>query len=244
MPEGPSIVILKELTIQFKKKKVLEASGNSTKIDFKRITGKTITDIKSWGKQYLICFPGFFIRVHFLLFGSYRINEKKESSPRLHLQFKNGELNLYACSVQLIEKPPEEIYDWSADTLSPQFDHKKAIKKLQAMPKTLVCDAILDQNIFAGAGNIFKNEVLFRIRVHPLSKLGKLPRKQMKALVDETVNYAYDFLKWKKAFVLKKHWLAHTKRTCPRCEIPFEKKYLGRTNRRSFFCNNCQTLYK
>jgi endonuclease-8 len=244
MPEGPSIVILKELTVQFKKKKILEAYGNTTKIDFERLKGKTITDIKSWGKHYLICFPGFFIRVHFLLFGSYRVNEKKDSSPRLHLQFKNGELNLYACSIQLFEKDPVEVYDWTADTLSPLFDHKKAIKKLKAIPKTLACDAILDQNIFAGAGNIFKNEVLFRIKVHPLSKLGKLPTKQMKALVDETVNYAYDFLKWKKAYVLKKNWLAHTKRTCPRCEIPLIKKHLGKTNRRSFFCNNCQKLFK
>ena len=87
-----------------------------------------------------------------------------------------------------------------------------------------------------------KNEVLFRIKVHPLSKLGKLPPKKLKALVDETVNYAYDFLKWKKAYVLKKNWLAHTKRTCPRCEIPFVKKHLGKTNRRSFFLQQLSNL--
>ena len=118
------------------------------------------------------------------------------------------------------------------------------LKKLKALPNKLACDAILDQDIFAGAGNIFKNEVLFRIKVHPQSKLGKLPPRKLRQLVEETVNYAYDFLKWKKAYVLKKNWLAHTKRTCPRCEIPFMKKHLGKTNRRSFFCNNCQVLYK
>ncbi len=109
MPEGPSIVILKEATIQFRRKKIIAASGNSTKIEFERIIGKTITDIKSWGKHYLICFPGFYIRVHFLLFGSYRVNEKKETPARLHLKFNNGELNFYACSVQLVEKDPTKF---------------------------------------------------------------------------------------------------------------------------------------
>ena len=51
------------------------------------------------------------------------------------------------------------------------------------------------------------------------------------------------FYEWKKQYVLKKHWLAHTKRTCPRCHIPFVKAHLGRTNRRSFFCERCQVRY-
>ena len=56
--------------------------------------------------------------------------------------------------------------------------------------------------------------------------------------------YSFDFLEWKKAFVLKKHWLAHTKRTCPRCDIALLKAHLGRTQRRSFFCESCQVRYE
>ena len=62
-------------------------------------------------------------------------------------------------------------------------------------------------------------------------------------LVDEARRYSFDFLEWKKAYVLRKHWLAHTKRTCPRCAIPFVKAHLGRTQRRSFFCERCQRRY-
>ena len=101
----------------------------------------------------------------------------------------------------------------------------------------------LDQNIFAGVGNIIKNEVLFRIRVHPENKVKDLPPRKLTEMVNEACIYSYDFLEWKKAFVLKKHWLAHTKRICPRCDIPLKKAHLGRTNRRSFFCDNCQPLY-
>ena len=55
--------------------------------------------------------------------------------------------------------------------------------------------------------------------------------------------YSFDFYEWKKAYVLRKHWLAHTKRICPRCDIPFSKGHLGKTMRRSFYCENCQVLY-
>lgn len=243
MPEGPSIVILKEAVQQFKGKKVLRVSGNS-KLDIQRMQGKKIIDFKSWGKHFLICFSDFTVRVHLMMFGSYRINEEKESTPRLSLQFTNGVLNFYTCSVKFIEEDLDEVYDWSADTLSDEWDARKALKKLKANPSMLVCDALLDQNIFAGSGNIFKNEVPFRTRIHPLSKIGAMPPKQLKLLVAETRNYAFDFLKWKKEYVLKKHFLAYTKKECPRNHVPFIKEYLGQTQRRTFFCNLCQVLYE
>ena len=114
---------------------------------------------------------------------------------------------------------------------------------IESEPDMAVCDALLDQGVFAGVGNIIKNEVLFRIRVHPLSTVGALPDAKLRELVREARNYCFDFLEWKKAFVLRKHWLAHTKRTCPRCHIPFHKGHLGVTDRRSFWCEGCQVLY-
>src|SRR5215210_3443589 len=101
MPEGPSIVILKEAVQAFKGQQVIAVAGN-TKIDKERMDGQRVIDFKSWGKHFLICFPAFSIRIHFMLFGSYRINEDKETPPRLSLQFANGKLNFYACSVQPI----------------------------------------------------------------------------------------------------------------------------------------------
>jgi endonuclease-8 len=108
----------------------------------------------------------------------------------------------------------------------------------------LVCDALLDQNIFAGVGNIIKNEVCYRIMVHPESKVGALPVKQLTELIKQARVYSFDFLEWKKNYVLRKHWLAHTKKKCKRCDLPLVKKYCGHTKRRTFFCPNCQVLYR
>lgn len=243
MPEGPSIVILKELVEDdFTGKKVITVSGN-TKVDVNRAEGKKVLAFKSWGKHFLICFEGFTIRIHFMLFGSYRINERKESPPRLSLQFSNGEINFYACSVKMLEGDINSHYNWAEDVMNDTWDPAAAKAKLVKVPDKLVCDALLEQDIFSGVGNIIKNEVLYRIKVHPESRVGKLPAKKLKEMIEEARIYSFQFLEWKKKYELKKHWLAHTKKTCLRCDLPIIKKITGVKKRRSFFCTNCQKHY-
>jgi endonuclease-8 len=242
MPEGPSIVILKESVQEFKGKKLIGISGN-TKVDFSSLANKRVIDFKSFGKNFFICFKGASVRIHFMLFGSYRVNERKQTPPRLSLHFNEGELNFYACSVKLMKDDLNSVYDWSADVMNDKWSAAKARKKLKAIPETLVCDALLDQAIFAGVGNIIKNEVLFRIKVHPKTRVGDLPPGKLTELVKEARQYSFDFLKWKKKYVLKKHWLVHTKKICPRDRSSIIKEYLGKTNRRTFYCSTCQKLY-
>jgi endonuclease-8 len=244
MPEGPSIVILKELINEQKLvgKRVIAIEGN-TKIEKERMLNQAVRDVRSWGKHFLLCFSDFSLRVHFLLFGTYRINERKENVPRLRLSFEDAEINLYGCSVQFLEGDINAHYDWTADVMSPTWNAKSALKKLNAQPNTLVCDVLLDQNVFAGVGNIIKNEVLFRIMLHPLSNWAAVPENKKLELIQEAQVYSFEFLQWKKEYTLKAHWLAHTKKICPRCNIPFHKEYLGKTNRRTFYCSNCQKLF-
>ncbi|NYE64126.1 endonuclease-8 [Duganella sp. 1224] len=245
MPEGPSIVILREAAEGFAGRTIARASGNSQGVDVAALAGQPIVALRSWGKHFLIQLPTLALRIHLLMFGSYRINQRKpDSEPRLSLGFDDGEeLNFYTCSVKTLPPDLDALYDWRVDVMADQWDPKLVLKHLRARPDMLVCDATLDQDLFAGAGNIFKNEVLFRIRVHPLSQVGALSAAKQRELVAGMRAYAFDFLRWKKAFVLKQHWQAHTKRICPRCDIPFHKAHLGKTQRRSFFCTRCQKQY-
>jgi len=242
MPEGPSLVLLQEAAAGFAGKTIVRAHGLA-KIDMARLTGKRIVALRTWGKHFLIQLPDVTVRVHLLLFGSYRINGHKDTRPTLGLTFDDGELNFYTGSVRLIEGMLDDTYDWRADVLSDQWDPAAARRKLRTHPDMLVCDALLDQTVFAGVGNIIKNEVLFRIRVHPLSAVGALPERKLRELVEQARAYSFDFLAWKRHDELKQHWLAHTKQVCPRCHIPFRKGLLGKTKRRSFYCERCQKKY-
>ena len=244
MPEGPSILILKERIqeLHLEGQKVLEVSGNS-KIDQDRLLQQKVIAFKSWGKHFLICFKDFTVRIHLMMFGTYRINEQKESVPRLRLQFKDDELNFYTCSVQLLEGPADDIYDWSADVLSDYWDSKAAVKKIKSQSDKLICDLLLDQNIFAGVGNIIKNEVLYRMKVMPENTAAAIPPKKLLAICDDARTYSFKFLEWKKANVLKRNWLIYHKKQCP-LNHTVTKDYLGKTKRQTFFCPVCQKQYK
>jgi endonuclease-8 len=235
-------VILKEQAGAFCGRYIRVAEGNS-KIDKTRLLGERILALRSFGKQFLIVTPVVSVRIHLMMFGSYRINEGSDRQPRLRLTFSRGEINFYACSVRYIEEPVDDIYDWRSDVMSESWDPKLALRRLRAKPQTLICDALLDQEIFAGVGNIIKNEVLFRVRVHPLSSVGEIPAVKLREIVHEARQYSFDFLGWKKQFTLRKHWLAHNKSICPRDNIKFQRAYLGVRHRRSFFCERCQQRY-
>lgn len=242
MPEGPSIVILREAAAKFRGKTVHRALGNSS-LDLTRMEGRRVLALRSWGKHFLVQFSGFSLRVHMLMFGSYRIDARKPAPPRVSLQFDNGELNIYASSLKYIEGPLEDTYDWRGDVMDEAWDPRLARRRLKLQPDTLVCDALLDQDLFAGVGNIIKNEVLFRTRVHPESTIGDLPPRVLGKVIADARAYSFNFLEWKKAGVLRQHWQVHTRRTCPQCGGPLSKTYPGKSRRRTFFCPTCQVRY-
>jgi len=242
MPEGPSILLASEAMQKFSGGKVASVKGNA-KIDLARLKGRQLLAVRTWGKHLLLVFDGFFLRIHFLMFGSYLIGERKKTAPRLSLKFKKVELNFYTCSIRLIDSTPEAIYDFSTDVLSSDWNPRKARAKLNKKKDQLVCDVLLDQDMFSGVGNIIKNEVLFRIRLDPRTLVGTIPAQIKSNLVREARNYSLDFLEWKRAYVLKKNYQVYTKKICPRDKHSIRKEYLGITRRRTYYCPHCQRLY-
>lgn len=243
MPEGPSILILKNEASIFVGSTIDAASGNA-KIDLQRLCGQPVVSMRSFGKQFLIELADVSLRIHLLMFGSYRINERKDAPPRLHLKFDSGEINFYACSVRLIDGRLDDAYDWSIDVMSDAWRPQRALKRVRSKPDMLVCDALLDQNLFAGVGNIIKNEVLFRIRMHPLSQVGALSASKLRELVRQARQYSFEFLAWKQEYQLARHWLVHNRGECPRDHVPLKRAYLGQSDRRTFYCEICQKLYR
>ena len=116
-------------------------------------------------------------------------------------------------------------------------------KKLKKIPETFITGALLDQTIFAGSGNIIKNEVLYRVKVHPENRIGVIPPRKLTELIKGARKYSQDFLKWKKDGTLKSNWQVYTKKKCLRDGTNIKKEYLGAGKRRTFFCDSCQVLY-
>ncbi|WDF45720.1 endonuclease [Chryseobacterium sp. KACC 21268] len=225
-------------------KKVVSAFGKS-KIDKDKLIGKTLTEIRLYGKQTYLIFDKIGVRIHLLMFGSYEVDEqtKPDKSLQLGLTFRKGKMLFYTCSVKMVDDDFLKTIDWKADVMSDDWDPKYTKKKLKAQPEMMVCDALMDQDIFSGVGNIIKNEVLFRIGIHPESQVCNLPVKKLNELLTEARNYSFDFLKWKRTNELKKHWQIYHKKKCPKCGEDVIRKDTGKGKRSSFFCQKDQKLY-
>jgi len=79
MPEGPSIVILREQAAVLVGQTIERAQG-SAKLDKGRLVGQSVRSFRSWGKHFLIELEDVSLRIHLLLFGSYRINQQGDGA--------------------------------------------------------------------------------------------------------------------------------------------------------------------
>lgn len=244
--EGPSLVIAREEFAKFEGKRVRNVSGN-TKIEKEKLEGAVFKKAQSWGKHFLLTFEvgqrkkeEMILRIHFLMFGSYRINNPRENRfSRLEFTVGKDKIYFYSCGIRTITKEELRKYDWSIDLMSPKWNHKHAVVEVKNKPETMVCDILMDQGIFAGLGNIIKNEVLYRVKLHPELRIGKISAKKIDELVYEAHNYSHQFYEWKMINQLKKHWLIMRKKKCP-LGHKVVKRPTGKLQRLSHYCPTCQ----
>ena len=247
--EGPSLYLAANQLKPFRGKTVWSVSGN-TKIEKERILKKRVKNIFSWGKHLIIQFDEFALRTHFLLFGAFEaeINDatltgdyKRSYTPRLQLDFENGNIKLFNCSIKFLEtKNAKATYDFAVDIMSPKWDPDKAFDSISSKPGAEIADILLDQEIFAGVGNIIKNEVLWRVRIHPETQVKDMTSSELKQLIAETKSFSLLFYKWRKVFLLRKHLEIYQKSICPRCGAKVKREKTGKRNRISHFCPVCQ----
>jgi endonuclease VIII len=249
--EGPSLHLAAEQLQPFVRRRILRVSGNS-RIGIDRLAGLRVCAIFSWGKHLVFQFSTFALRVHFMLWGTFAATVDRRSvtgdyrragPPRLVLEFANGEITIWSASLKYIEgSDVHREYDFTADVMSRQWDPVAARRKLKAFPRSEIADVLLDQAIFAGVGNIIKNEVLFRTRTSPFSLAGRLSDRKLNALVSEARIFSFRFLELRRAFTLRKNLEIYGRSVCPRCAGKVSRRIHGTRGRRSFFCRRCQRV--
>lgn len=247
--EGPSLFLAAEQLQPFVGESIITVKGN-TKLEKERLIGLKVEDIFSFGKHLVFQFKSFALRVHFLLFGTFEAtfrNEKitgdyeKTRVPRLQLDFPEGNIAMYNCSLVFIESSnAKELYDNSINIMSPSWDSKKAIKTVQTFQDEEIGDVLLDQAVFAGVGNIIKNEVLFLEHLLPEKKIDAISLSKLRKLIDTVKRYSLQFYEWRKQFVLRKHFQIYRKRVCPRCQSEIIRVKTGKRKRMSYYCAHCQ----
>lgn len=250
MPEGPLLILYKEDLTKLVGLTVEAAETRLRTADLTLLKGRALTSICTWGKYLFMQFgSSLHLRIHWGMFGIYYLDKErpgKEPTATLHF---SGEriLRLYSVSMRVMEGVPSaKDYDPRADVMNTQWDAMLALQKLQNLPPaTLICDALLDQTIFAGVGNAIKTEALFASAIHPESRVLALPPEVLEGLTDETHGQSLLFLEGKRTYGEDRYgWtIAYRHKHCPRCGGPISKGATGALGRKSHWCEACAVLY-
>ena len=242
MPEGPSILHLKDQLQPFKGKLVKNAGGYGG-MPTRWIMGKKLIDIKTWGKHLLFIFSNGVVKVHLGLFGNVLINERRKVNRSFFLEFASGEINGYVVKASKLEKPLEEEYNWRTDILSAEFDKAYVKALLKKMGDQSIDDVLMDQDVFTGVGNKIRNEALYRAAIHPLSAVNKIPAVKISKLITEVVKYANIFYRQlKETGVNHNFHVYQQKYAADGSEVTM--KILPKSKRKIFFSEHRQKLYQ
>lgn len=244
MPEGPSILFLKNKIQRYKGKTVSEASGYG-EMDKSRIVNLPLLDIETYGKNLLFVFKDFFIGVHLGLFGSMLVNKRKKVNASFALHFGESEINFYVAKTKFYQGKPNEVFNFKTDILKKEFDPEFILEELKTQHgDEMIGDVLMDQNLFAGVGNIIRIESLYHAKIHPESIVQEIPEKKLIFLLKIVVDYGEEFLSLLKTDTVKESALVYGKKICPKDKSELLVEEMGKIKRKTYVCLKCQKLFK
>ena len=159
------------------------------------LAGQTVDRVEARGKWMLICFSGGGILAsHLLMNGRWHIYRHGErwQLPRFHMRIviENDQYLAVGFRVPVAEmhtarslERNTKIPRPNSDLLSDDFEADAALNRLLARPGDAIADALLDQSVLAGVGNVFKSEVCFVNGLHPFRAVGTLTREEAAAAI-------------------------------------------------------------
>ncbi|MEO6330465.1 MAG: DNA-formamidopyrimidine glycosylase family protein [Ginsengibacter sp.] len=240
MPEGPSILHLRNQLLPFKGKIVKEAGGYGP-MPAEWMNGKKLLDINTWGKHLLFIFSNGTVRVHLGLFGDVLVNERKKVNRSFYLEFAKGEINGYVVRAEKLKASPAEVYDWRTDVLNKDFDPAYVKNLLKNQGSKTIDDVLMDQKIFTGVGNILRNEALYRAGIHPLTITGKIPSAKITQLIKEVEKYAQLF--YHELEINERHVFGVYRQEYATDGSAVTMMILPKSKRKIFFSEHKQKLY-
>ena len=127
------------------------------------------------------------------------------------------------------------------DVLADEFDEAACIRRLREDDQTRTLgDALLDQRIVAGIGNMWKAEGSWRAQIDPWRRLHDVADEDVLSIIREVRPPMLQSVQdgFPKSEVLFVYKCAGTR--CPRCGTKIQARGQGDDNRITYWCPGCQ----
>jgi endonuclease VIII len=215
------------------------------------LTGERVDEVVSRGKHLFIRVGQASIHSHLKMDGSWRVTSTRSPSRagyRIRIILEAGDVQAAGIDLgvlEILERATDEdvVAHLGPDLLGPDWDPHVAVRNLTAQPDRPLSEALLDQRVMAGIGNVYANELGF--------VFGHLPTTPVSAVKDplRLVHRARDML-WLNRLRSNRTTTGDTRRgqqvwvygragePCRRCGTAIQSDDTG--ERITFWCPNCQ----
>jgi endonuclease-8 len=204
-----------------------------------RIDGRMLESVEAVGKNLLLRFEGgIVVRSHLRMTGRWRLDPRGKARtglPWLVLRGDDVEGVLWNGPVLTLES--RDLKRLGQDVLADGFDLEAAVARLRGAGERWLGEALQDQRLVAGIGNMWMAEALWTIQVSPWLRVGDVG--------DETLREAIEAARRLMQAALRsgrpgRDVYRRAGRPCLRCGTIVRSRGQGDANRTAYWCPACQ----
>ena len=227
---------------------VTARSGRARAAGLERVDGRRLERVESHGKHLLLHFGDLVLHSHMGMSGAWHVYSRGArwsksanaawatlSGAEVEaVQFGGPTLRLLSAT-QLRSDPT--LSRLGPDILAPEFDPETVRVRLRGLPDRELGDALLDQHLVAGIGNIFKSEACFAVKLSPWRKVGELEDGDL----DRVLAAGRELMRESVQKGRPSRAVYHRAgQSCPACGAAIAARGQGDANRRTYWCPRCQ----
>ena len=181
MPEGDTLRRLADkLGARFVGERVVSNAFRHPRLATSDLSGKVLSSVDATGKHLLCRFDDdITMHLHLLMQGKVMFDttvEAPEWRRRFEIEFESGTLT--GVDVPLLHLIPtrneQDLLGQLGPDLCGSYDHAVALARLEAAQDMQLAEALLDQTVIAGFGNIYAVETPFICGVSPFTRIGDI----------------------------------------------------------------------
>ena len=242
MPEGDSLHrIAARLRVLVGERLEAESPNGRVTAVASAVDGRVLEAADAVGKNLLLRFDGdVVLRSHLRMNGRWRVRRHTDpgwrGSPWLVLRGRDWEATQWNGPVLTLGD--RAARGLGPDLLAPETISADVVSRLRRIDESrLVGDALVDQRIVAGIGNMWLAETLWHARVSPWSRLADVDDEAL----ESALRWAQQAMRAAVAGVRPGRAVyRRAGRGCRRCGEPVRSRGLGDANRTAYWCPRCQ----
>jgi endonuclease-8 len=218
-----------------------------------RLRGRSVTSVDTHGKHLFLRFEGeLVLHSHLRMTGAWAVHRRgarwRRAPRRAWLVLRARGHDVVEFDGPLLElitdgrsRFDQRLAALGPDVLAPDFDAQRFRRRLRGDdPTRRIGDALLDQRIVAGIGNVWKAEGCWEAGLDPWRRLRDVADDEALAVIEAVRPRMRRAAEAARPHAEARRVYDHAGRPCPRCATAIAARGQGDDNRTTFWCPGCQ----